>query len=247
MIAQPTQHRPRAVIRDGAGLSLELPADDHIVGPWLRRTVPTHERLEAGGSWLIGDAFAAAALEAARAAYPDLDVNAPARADEEPPAVRPGALSYDDPRRKFLERFPTTQCGHIMNMFLLPIRQGVSEPAEIVRRVEHSFLQRECNGVRYRDLVAQQRARWVLDGLSAYPDEALALAGWAVEYEALPPAERERLKLERGADHRRDWMSRQEPTPKQLAYIRALGFTGRVESRQHAADLIESLKGAKTS
>jgi hypothetical protein len=154
-------------------------------------------------------------------------------------------LTYEDPRRKFLERFPPTQCGHLMNMFLLPVRQGIAEPTEVVRRVEQAFLRRECNGVRYRDLVTQQRARWVLDGLSAYADEALALAEWAIAYETLPAAERERLKLERGADHRRDWMSQQEPTPKQLAYVRALGFTGRVESRQHASDLIESLKGAR--
>jgi hypothetical protein len=150
----------------------------------------------------------------------------------------------DDPRRAFLEHYQPPRRSDIVNTFLLPVRQGVTSPAEVVARVERAYLQREQQGVRYRDLAYQQRARWVLDGLSAFPAEALALAEWCIAWEATPPGERERLKAERGEEHRRAWLEGQPATPKQLAYLAALGHRGPVASRAEASRLIDRYKAA---
>jgi hypothetical protein len=68
---------------------------------------------------------------------------------------------------------------------------------------------------------------------------------WCSEYEALPREARERLKAGRGEEHRRAYFARQPATEKQVAYCRALGWTGPVESKAHASEIIERLKLAR--
>src|SRR5205807_5648382 len=108
--------------------------------------------------WLIGDAFAAAALEAARSAYPDIELNAPPLVDDDvkhasqPPATtRPAVLSYDDERRGVLEQLPERERPLFANQVLGAIRAGVRDPDTIKARIERTYLHWEGQAERWRD------------------------------------------------------------------------------------------------
>jgi hypothetical protein len=62
---------PRAVLRPGGGVALTLPADAALTAK-LARTIPAHARLHAHCCWLVLDPYAAAAVDLARTACPDL-------------------------------------------------------------------------------------------------------------------------------------------------------------------------------
>ena len=147
----------------------------------------------------------------------------------------------------FLEQFPILQRGVVKNSFHHAVRAGERTPEGIVRWVERWFLGKLERGARFRDGVAQEKARAILDALAAYPEEALALAEEVLDYEALPEEERQRLKAARSEEHRLAWMEQQEPTPKQVAYCRALGYRGVIESRRHASQIIDKLRAVRAS
>ena len=166
-----------------------------------------------------------------------------------PPTIKLHTVSdSDEPAQDqsadFLDHFPLLQRGVIKNSFHHAIRVGERTPDGVVRWVERWFLARLDRGARFRDGVAQEKARAILDALASHPEEALALAEEVLAYEALPEEERRRLKEARGEEHRLAWMEQQEPTSKQVAYCRALGYRGVIESRRHASEIIDRLKAS---
>ena len=152
-----------------------------------------------------------------------------------------------DTRRAFLERFPDHLRSTIANTFLCAIRAGATTEADVVYRVERVYLCRLDAGERVRDGLARRRAQAVLDALTADPDQAAAFAAWCLEWESLPAEERAKRKRCRSEEHRRQWLDQQPPTPKQVNYCRLLGYQGAIESKRHASEIIEQLKGTRVA
>jgi hypothetical protein len=77
--------------------------------------------------------------------------------------------------------------------------------------------------------------------LLAEPPEWLEYRRWVIAFERLPVEEQERIKRERGEEHRRRYLENRPPTPKQLAYLRRLGYHSEVATGAEASQLIDRL------
>ena len=143
------------------------------------------------------------------------------------------AQPQQDTRRRFLDRFPGSMRSLVANSFIDATRAGAATVAEVERGVERRWLCRLDAGERVRDGLTRRRAEAILDKLAAHPDEAAALAEWALEWSRLPAPERKRLKVDLDA---------QAPTPRQLAYARLLGFDAPIRSKREATAIISALK-----
>lgn len=144
--------------------------------------------------------------------------------------------------RALLERFPGTRRSYVANTFLYAVRSGARTPAKVLADVEHELSETAIRSRRWGFTDTIERTESIYSILNEYHDEALAFAAWAIRWEALPPAERQRQKQAKGAPHRQAYMEQQPATEKQVAYIRALGYEGPVTSKAHASTLIEQLK-----
>ena len=143
-----------------------------------------------------------------------------------------------DDDRSFLNHFPNARKSFVANAFLFAVRRGARTPLQVLAAVQHEL--RRANT--WSSDERQARNQEVLDTIAEHHEEAMAFCRYALDYEALPPAEKERRKAEQGAPHRQAWMSQQPPTAKQCAYLEVLGYRGEITSRQHASELIEQLK-----
>lgn len=149
--------------------------------------------------------------------------------------------------RAFLLHFPERERSAVANLFLLQVRRGASDPAEVVARATTEARGRLQRAVQYNDALWYAKVQEILDALQDYPEEAADLARWAIEWESLPHDERERRKAERGQQYKRQWMAHQPATEKQMAYLHRLGYRGPVASRQQASELIDRLSGRSAS
>jgi hypothetical protein len=149
--------------------------------------------------------------------------------------------------RAFLELFPTPQRSLVVNMFLAPVRRGVSTPPAVVIAVRQDAGRRTAQALQCGDQAQHAKMIALLEALQAYSDEAQALAAWAIGWEATPPDQRERIKRERGEGYRQRWMAEHPPTERQLRYLRELGYRGQVASRLDASQLIDTLLNAGRS
>ncbi len=144
--------------------------------------------------------------------------------------------------RALLERFIPTRRSYVANTFLYSVRSGARTPAKVLADVEHELSETAKRSRRWGFSETVERTEAVYSVLNEFHDEALAFAAWAIRWEALPPAERERQKAAKGAIHKQAYMEQQPATDKQVAYIRSLGYQGVVTSKAHASSLIEQLK-----
>jgi hypothetical protein len=146
-----------------------------------------------------------------------------------------------DPRA-WLEQFPPERRSAIANWFHYAVRSGVPVPAAVLVAVQ-STVERRLHWRKDQD------AEWlhlVLERLSGERSGAMAYAQSVIEYEALPPEARQRVKAERTFSYVKEAMRGKEVTPAQLAYLRALGYSGAPPAdRAHASTIIETLKTRK--
>ncbi len=138
-----------------------------------------------------------------------------------------------DTRRAFLRRLPPAMQAMVANSFVDATRAGAVTAPEVGRYVERFWLRRLDAGERVRDGLTRRRAQVILDKLAAHPDEATALAEWAIEWSRLPAVERAKRKRDLDAD---------SPTPRQVAYAALLGFTAPIRSKREATAIIDQLK-----
>jgi len=96
-----------------------------------------------------------------------------------------------------------------------------------------------ANALRWGQPVQYSKMFTILEALRAHPQEARDLARWAIAWEAMPREQQQRIKAERQATYQRRYMADAMPTAKQLGLLRQLGYTGAVESRLHASQLID--------
>jgi acyl-CoA reductase-like NAD-dependent aldehyde dehydrogenase len=144
--------------------------------------------------------------------------------------------------RALLERFPNARRSYVANTFLHSVRAGARTPHKVLADVEHALSETAKRSRRWGFTDTVERTETMYSILNEYHDEALAFAAWAIRWEALPPAERERQKAAKGAPHRQAYLEMQPATDKQVAYIQSLGYHGPVTSKAHASTLIEQLK-----
>ena len=153
------------------------------------------------------------------------------------------SIVHDTPARAILARL-TPYSANLLSMAVRePIRRGVTDPATIPSVAEARLLAWEGRNDRHRDASRAAAARAALDVMVACPDQLVAFIGHCLEWEALPPGKRAEVKQARGHEHRRAWLAAQPATERQIAFCRALGHTGPIESKQHASEIIERLKG----
>jgi len=142
-------------------------------------------------------------------------------------------------KRDFLNHFEPRQRGHIANLFLHPVRRGMTEPCQIVSAVRHDLLAEAIRRKRWGKLDAAQWREQIVTEIDASPDEAVDYAKWAVWWESLSAQEKRRMKAEK-------WMAQQPATEKQTKYLRSLGYRGEIKSKLQASELIDKLlKGNK--
>ena len=147
-----------------------------------------------------------------------------------------------DDGRALLERFAPTRRSYVANTVLHAVRAGARTPADVLAAVEHTLSETAIRSRRWGFTETVERTEEVYAILNEFHDEALAFCAWAIAYEALPPAERERRKAEKGAIHKLAWMEQQPATQKQIDFCRALGYHGPVTSKAQASRIIERLK-----
>lgn len=131
----------------------------------------------------------------------------------------------------------------MFGLFLRSVRAGERTPDGVAREALNDLRAhlRESLASRVNtDTLALQR---LISVVLAHPSEALLLAGEALAWESLPGHERTAIKDARADHYRREWMEAQPPSEKQLAFLKVLGYLGPVQSKQHAGELIDQLRG----
>lgn len=144
--------------------------------------------------------------------------------------------------REWLEQFPPRRRGPLANWFCQAVRAGCNTPRDVLAAVSMT-LKARLNS-RWSDAEDREFFRGALEAIHGEErPAALEYARAVLRWEALPRAERERIKNERGETHRQAWMENQEPTEKQVSYLAALGYRGdRPANRREASELIDNLK-----
>lgn len=140
------------------------------------------------------------------------------------------------PDRRFLAHFDPRKRATVANLFLAPVRRGITEPRHIVETVRRDLL-KEIGRWKWRtwgNPDGIQRNEQIIHLIDAHFSEALDLARYYLWWESLPAEEQRRIKAER-------WMAEQPATEKQAKYLRALGYTGKIESKLIASELIDKL------
>ncbi len=149
-----------------------------------------------------------------------------------------------DDRKRILERFPQNRRAYVANTVLFAVRAGAKNPLQVLVDVNKTLtgaLERARRWNNQSGIIERTEQVYII--LHEHHEEAMDLCRWALWWESLPQAERDRQKAARGAEHRQAYMESQPASEKQVAYIRALGFAGEVTSKAHASELIDQLRG----
>jgi len=147
-----------------------------------------------------------------------------------------------DPRA-WLEHFPDARRSTIANWFHYAVRGGSRTPAAIVHQVQHTVQRRQQ---RVSDPAEKTYLHAVLEALQTEQSGALAYTQSVLDWEALPRAEREHQKQERGRHFQQQYMAQLPVTPQQQAFLQSLGHTGEPPAnRLEASRLIDRLLTAR--
>jgi hypothetical protein len=143
--------------------------------------------------------------------------------------------------RGWLEQWPALRRGLISDLFHFAVRQGASTPALVVNAVKRA-LRRRLQYATPPLNTTNQTLQHVWQSLQVAPQEAHAYAQTVLDWEALPYAERQQRKAERGTHYQQARMATLPVTDKQFNLLRSLGYTGEPPANRAAAStLIEKL------
>src|SRR5690348_9528756 len=126
--------------------------------------------------------------------------------------------------RAFLLRFDPGDRGPIGHEFHEACRLGAKDASQVIAWVRHRAAAMVAAGFTIPS--PRNRAQALLDALRDDPMGAREYSQAALQWAALPQAERDRLKAARSDEHRRAHMAGLEVTPKQREYLQALGYGG---------------------
>ena len=151
------------------------------------------------------------------------------------------SVSDADPRKAFLEHFDPLERSMVMNSFLFAVRGGAAHPVDVIDWVRRTAGDKAMGASQYGGHAGWSKAIKLSRTIGQNPEEATALAEYALEYESLSPEEKDKRKQQRAHIGATEWMSTQPPTLKQLAFLSKLGSREQPRDRAHASQLIDSL------
>ena len=155
------------------------------------------------------------------------------------------STSASDSSREFLELFPQNQRSLTANMFCSAVRLGARTVDAVLAAVRADVESRLRSARRYGDGARIRQFSAFRDYLDTESASARAYARWTLGWESLSIAQKDEIKTQRGAEHRQRWMQSQPPTDRQIAYLRALGWTADVSSKAKASELIDRLRSRR--
>lgn len=144
---------------------------------------------------------------------------------------------------EYLQQFNESDRSLVANQFCYSFREwreGAPAPEELLRATCARVLRAYREGDPRADLLEA-----VYHSLSS--DEALKFAAFIVWRESLSPGERARLKRESGEAYKQKYLEAQQPTPRQLSFLRSLGSEVTPENRAAASKMIDALIKAKSA
>lgn len=155
-------------------------------------------------------------------------------------------VSDSDPRKSFLEHFDQLQRSTVMNAFLYSVRNGTSmfEQAvidDVLERAADKAMQAQ----HYRNMDTYQKMMFLRRMIATHHDEAIDLAKYAFWYESQTDAEKAKIKTQKRFDGITSWMTTQQPTAKQTAFLARLGHVGPIGDRAQASALIDQLRKSR--
>ncbi len=150
------------------------------------------------------------------------------------------SLSADALRARdaYLALINPTHKSHVTNLFLDAARDGLYKPGDVLARVLGEVRRRLDTATDDGEV-----SKWAAILPTLARPEALAFAGYAIHYVALPEPTRRRMKATRQAAYIDGYMAQQPVTPSQLALLRRMGWAGTptVANRAEAAELLGAL------
>jgi hypothetical protein len=208
-------------------VSLQLAPQMCNVGPMHEPRLPLHRAFFA-----LGDA--------------ELNTSHLSPTTGEPSPTPDGAgLIASDAARPFLNRLPPDYSGALANFYHEVVRDGLTEPRDIVAAVICMVGKRLA-----RPNLAEKRVgayNGLLSALGEEPTAAQAYARDVVAWNQLPPEERQRRKEGQAETFRHQRMAELPPTSKQLDFLRTLGDEGPPPgNRAEASARIETLKSQRS-
>src|SRR3977135_2418568 len=121
---------------------------------------------------------------------------------------------HSDPRA-WLEHFPAPRRSAIANWYHYAVRNGSITPAAVVHQVQQEVSRR----LQWTsDPTEKVHFHTVLEALQTDRPGALSYAAAVIDWEALPRAERERQKQERGRHFQQQHMVQLPVTPQQQTF-----------------------------
>src|SRR5687767_6200999 len=94
--------------------------------------------------------------------------------------------------RRFLDHFSWSRRSAVERNFRMAVRDGIETPEAVVAAVSKWWETRREWAVFRGNSDVENRVRWYLDRLARFPDEALALAAWALRFSTLSSEEQAR-------------------------------------------------------
>ncbi len=142
---------------------------------------------------------------------------------------------------KFLVDYPRAGQGTITNWFCYAVRDGQTTVSGVLSAVEYTVRKRMpvSDGYSLTDDDLTILLEHLLD------PEAEEFAAFILERESLPPEERERLKAASGKIYQQEYMASEQPTAKQLSYLKYLKCETVPASKLQASQLIDEILKAK--
>jgi len=135
-----------------------------------------------------------------------------------------------DSRRKFLEYFEPAKRSTVANIFLTPIRKGMTNTDIIITEI-------------YEKVRKDEDKKYISDTIFKYLHDAFAYVSYLFDWEHLPDSEKHYYKNIQAKKAVKAYMAKDKPTEKQLSYLKVLGHTGPApETKADASELISTIK-----
>lgn len=146
------------------------------------------------------------------------------------------SFTYEGP---FLNNFPQLSRSLIANQFCHAVREGCDNAESVLKWVEMDAVKRIKWAREEAPAAVQAMLRY---SLKHDRDECERFAEFIIAREGLSWEEKDKLKQERGTEYRDQYMDGQEPTEKQLKYLKGLGCSITPKTKLEASKLIERYK-----
>lgn len=134
-----------------------------------------------------------------------------------------------DNRKAFIYNFEDNQKSAVTNYILKIIREGEKNIDSILSLILGTSPTAEyIKALKQKALEDTIAAKFFIEYL--------------LDWEKLSKREKKKIKEENAKEYIRNYMDQYEPTPRQLLYLKALGYRGaRPETKAKAAELIEKI------